>query len=606
MSLAEGILWFLSTFVGCYGTTLIVRGLRGEGIRKKWKKSTSEEERTRYRPTWRLVGLGVLALAGGGVAAWGAGLLYEELNVSGNPSPLTPWHVMIGGVLVFGLALLTHSLIGDRAKGRKRCPRCWYDLAGASFAGEGDEQSLTCPECGREVRQEKDLGRARRSKLAVGAGVLLVGLSLSIGTWLSLVDTNRGVPGLIPNWLFARMMIWSGESMPTWISDEADERCFGQYDVPFARAYLDAWLAASLDSESVRENVTLAWWANRVVSEASSTYTMDDLHDLYLGVYRAYMPGLRADICSDDPEVQRRASAITQYVMTVPASVELAAPQVRGDSAISLDVIKQDLASLMASIPYPEDFGEVISADNPEVALSAIYLIGRNESGKFATELNDLIQTSDTSAAWYAAAHIGETALNDPDMLAKIKALIESEDPLDRRAGTMCARGYYSAAMIEGQPIDPDPLRDSLEQLVQNAENGQMDVLLAMSALERLETSRQLVLSHSIELAKADDTPGLVRTWFRHPREEWLDAARIWATECGPMIQQRLASELPVHQYSISQAHSSTASVEWTQEQARLANIELFTLLSQSDAIEVRERAEQQLELLVPDDSDEN
>ena len=41
-----------------------------------------------------------------------------------------------------GAPLLVWAMFGDRARGRRRCPRCWYDMSGATL--------LKCPECGRE------------------------------------------------------------------------------------------------------------------------------------------------------------------------------------------------------------------------------------------------------------------------------------------------------------------------------------------------------------------------------------------------------------------------------------------------------------------------
>src|SRR4051794_34257850 len=53
-----------------------------------------------------------------------------------------------------GAALLLWSLFWDRARARRRCPKCWYDMAGIA--------SLRCPECGREARAERRLRRTRR------------------------------------------------------------------------------------------------------------------------------------------------------------------------------------------------------------------------------------------------------------------------------------------------------------------------------------------------------------------------------------------------------------------------------------------------------------
>src|SRR6185436_9709920 len=82
------------------------------------------------------------------------------------------WVLGGGGALVAARALLA-----DRARGRRRCQRCWYDMAGAPPPG------LKCPECGREARSERALFRTRRRWRRAMAGVALVlaGAALAAG-----------------------------------------------------------------------------------------------------------------------------------------------------------------------------------------------------------------------------------------------------------------------------------------------------------------------------------------------------------------------------------------------------------------------------------------
>ncbi len=58
------------------------------------------------------------------------------------------------GLGVVGLWLCYWFLLADRARGRKRCPKCWYDMSVA--------ESLRCPECGNDAKREADLLRTRR------------------------------------------------------------------------------------------------------------------------------------------------------------------------------------------------------------------------------------------------------------------------------------------------------------------------------------------------------------------------------------------------------------------------------------------------------------
>lgn len=68
---------------------------------------------------------------------------------------------------VAAAAILYRALFLDRARGRRRCPRCWYDMAGS--------RSLQCPECGHQARSE---GRLFRTRRRYGGAVLAIGLGL--------------------------------------------------------------------------------------------------------------------------------------------------------------------------------------------------------------------------------------------------------------------------------------------------------------------------------------------------------------------------------------------------------------------------------------------
>lgn len=74
-----------------------------------------------------------------------------------------------GGVLgIAGLWLAYWSLFSDRAKGRKRCPKCWYNMQAA--------ESLRCPECGHTAKTDRKLLKTRRRwRWAFVSGLLLLG-----------------------------------------------------------------------------------------------------------------------------------------------------------------------------------------------------------------------------------------------------------------------------------------------------------------------------------------------------------------------------------------------------------------------------------------------
>jgi hypothetical protein len=76
------------------------------------------------------------------------------------------------------LAILLWGLFWDRPRGRRRCPKCWYDLTNAPPAP--DSTLPVCPECGFAANREKQLKRTRRRLRPIPACLLtiLVGYEL--------------------------------------------------------------------------------------------------------------------------------------------------------------------------------------------------------------------------------------------------------------------------------------------------------------------------------------------------------------------------------------------------------------------------------------------
>jgi hypothetical protein len=104
------------------------------------------------------------------------------------------WAALIGsGLLALaGIVLLVWALRGDRSRGRRRCPRCWYDMSGSL-------ESLTCSECGHAARDDRQLYRPRRRwRWAIGACMLLLATASLVG-W----HQTRNV-----NWITVKPLWW--------------------------------------------------------------------------------------------------------------------------------------------------------------------------------------------------------------------------------------------------------------------------------------------------------------------------------------------------------------------------------------------------------------
>lgn len=78
------------------------------------------------------------------------------------------WTLAAGAV-----GLTAWALFWDRSRGRRRCPGCWYDLAGVP--------GLVCPECGRTASAEKSLHCTRRRWRWVFVGCLILLSSSTLG-----------------------------------------------------------------------------------------------------------------------------------------------------------------------------------------------------------------------------------------------------------------------------------------------------------------------------------------------------------------------------------------------------------------------------------------
>jgi hypothetical protein len=97
--------------------------------------------------------------------------------------------------LLVGGPILAWALLGDRARGRRRCPKCWYSLD--AVAG------LRCPECGRQARRERQLLKTRRRwrPAALGLALLLIAGGLALAPEV----LRHGWAGAVPSALLVRV-----------------------------------------------------------------------------------------------------------------------------------------------------------------------------------------------------------------------------------------------------------------------------------------------------------------------------------------------------------------------------------------------------------------
>lgn len=106
--------------------------------------------------------------------------------------------VLLGlGFVLCGVIVIWWALFADRSRGRKRCPRCWHDLSRT--------QGMVCTECGRTLRNERELYRTRRRWRA--AAVTFCVLILATG-WVRFQATATGWSSLMPTSVLITFASW--------------------------------------------------------------------------------------------------------------------------------------------------------------------------------------------------------------------------------------------------------------------------------------------------------------------------------------------------------------------------------------------------------------
>jgi hypothetical protein len=129
----------------------------------------------------------------------------------------TPWAYLWTGLLALaGLTIFLIALAAGRARGHRRCPRCWYDMSGATAAFP-----LRCPECGREILTARELARTRRRWRLASLGVLLAAPLLAQIGWFHGLDIYYG---LMPRWKHAETVTLGSTIATRWTIRDPRER----------------------------------------------------------------------------------------------------------------------------------------------------------------------------------------------------------------------------------------------------------------------------------------------------------------------------------------------------------------------------------------------
>ena len=288
---ANLVLFFLAGFVALWGVSVVVRGLSGSRDTASRRcpqcrtdmrglagrrcpecafDAASERDLHRRRPDRRVVAVGTLAAAVGcGLIPVGLSVRSWETTGYADNTDLHPLNALFAGVAAFALVLLVWAVRGDRAKGRRRCPECWYDMRGTlptgRAAAEADDArdqtaapSLLCPECGHTAATDRDLYKPRRRPRLALLAVAIVLLSFYGQTVPRALRT--GPLGLVPTTVLIGGMRWLPAEWYMGMSDSTlSDRLWAEESWQWQRTWADAAVRGML-IRGDRLGSMQIWW----------------------------------------------------------------------------------------------------------------------------------------------------------------------------------------------------------------------------------------------------------------------------------------------------------------------------------------------------------
>ncbi len=343
-------------------------------------------------------------------------------GLAGRSDMYGPWAwaaLGLGAVATAGL--LAGALIGDRSRGRRRCPACWYDMSATPPPG------LVCSECGHDAGRERRLFLSRRSRRAIVLSFvpLLAGSAL-YGVWLRNQNTWASA---MPTIVLIGASPWAGAND---LGGEINTRMFVPSSHMYGAAEWERWLqtrasrlvlSVRSDPKSVLFHAELLKTIERdTPGTTTAVIALVDSPDLYVRQHAAYLLGsLRGD-----PEAAERA------LIGLAGS---ATARVRERAVYSLCEIK-------ARRPGGAAPAEIIALAQPPVTVpAAVNLLGMYAPS--ATTRALFMSIVGRSTGWARDAHAAGALANqypgDPEVQAVVIAELRepAADPYTSMLATL-------------------------------------------------------------------------------------------------------------------------------------------------------------------------
>ena len=236
---------------------------------------------------------------------------------------------------IAGFALGAWALLADRARGRRRCPACWYDRSGTG--------TLTCSECGFVAAQSGCLARTRRRwRWAIVAG-LVVSAAWFMSVWPRVRDD--GWVSAVPAVVLIAGIPWSDSPDGTIWNELWSRHSSGDLS-GWQRSLLARRLASILHDDNPWNRKLAAGWLGGLGASASCAVPgLIEIAGSEMSVLRQMAAGALGRILADgercipvlvgllrdaDPNVRTMATwSLWQFAIQTDADTSAAIPLLR-------------------------------------------------------------------------------------------------------------------------------------------------------------------------------------------------------------------------------------------------------------------------------------
>jgi HEAT repeat protein len=338
----------------------------------------------------------------------------------------------VGALLaVLGLAVVSLALFRDRARGRRRCPRCWYDMAATG--------GMKCPECGRTQSSEKLFFRTRRRwRLgAVGMLLLVLGAATAVGSAAYTGQWAQYTPVPVLRWVLARFK-GDAEKVSTKLTASGG-----------SVASLTSWERLLLASQISRD---MRWWLSASPDEKKAAAAA------------ATQPPINASGAMLSGGQVRGTQELMWLAPTLGQEVRPMLPEIEEALASADDSLVNVAWSVIGSMgPSAKSMAPTIRrtllegkcTQGREAALRLVVQLDLHDEETMAC-LRTVALTSEDGPVAYAAATV--LAINETDARTTMDALLRSMwlAPGNDRAEAVRVLGWYAGSEAGRAPmLDP-------------------------------------------------------------------------------------------------------------------------------------------------------